>query len=174
MTFAFVIAWFLLSVLQFFGTGFIFNDKRVDDFNLFITMAATIGLYVLFVIANWAICTLVEGKGTLPEIMTTTSYALVPYLVSVLVNVILSNFFALDEGSFMNIITYIGLAWTAMVLFVGLSAIHEYSVGKTVVALLLTVFGMAVILFLIILFYTLVTQTISFVVSIVQEVSLRM
>lgn len=174
MTFGFVIAWFLLAVLSFFGTGFIFNTNRISDFNLFITMASTIGLYVLFVIGNWAVCTLIEGKGTLPEIMTTTSYALLPYLVTLLVNTILSNFFALDEGSFITIISYIGLVWTAMVLFVGLSAIHEYSVGKTVVSILLTVFAMAVMLFLIILFYTLITQTVSFVISIVQEVSLRM
>ncbi len=174
MTFGFVIAWFLLKVLSFFGTGFIFNDNRISDFNLFITMASTIGLYVLFVIGNWAICTLIEGKGTLPEIMTTTAYALLPYLVSVLVNTILSNFFALDEGSFITIISYVGLVWTALVLFVGLSAIHEYSVGKTVVSILLTVFAMAVMLFLIILFYTLITQTVSFVISIIQEVSLRM
>lgn len=173
MTFGFVIAWFLLQVLDFFGTGFIFNDNRISDFNLFITMAATIGLYALFVIGNWAVCTLIEGKGTLPEIMTTTAYALLPYLVSTLINTLLSNFFALDEGSFLTIISYIGLVWTGMVLFVGLSAIHEYSVGKTVVSILLTVFAMAVMLFLIILFYTLITQTVSFVISIIQEVSLR-
>ncbi len=174
MTIGFVVAWFLLKVLQFFGYGFIFNSSRVSDFNLFITMAATIGLYALFVIGNWAVCTLIEGKGNLGEIMTTTAYALVPYLVSLLLNTILSNFFALDEGSFLTIISYIGLVWTGMVLFVGLSAIHEYSVGKTVISLLLTVFAMAVMLFLIILFYTLITQTISFVMSVVQEISLRM
>ena len=118
-------------------------------------------------------CTLIEGKGTLPEILTTFSYALLPYLVSLLLNTILSNVFAQDEGSFMTIITYIGLVWTVLVMFVGLSAIHEYSVGKTVVSILLTVFGMAVILFLIILFYTLITQTVSFAVSVAQEISLR-
>ncbi len=173
MTFGFIVVWFLLSVLKFFGTGFIFNSARTEDFSLFITMASTVGLYFLFVIANWAVCTLIEGKGTLPEIMTTFSYALLPYLVSLLLNTILSNVFAQDEGSFMTIITYIGLLWTVLVMFVGLSAIHEYSVGKTVVSILLTVFGMAVILFLIILFYTLITQTVSFAVSVAQEISLR-
>ncbi len=174
MTFGFVISWFLLEVLKFFATGFIFNSKRISDFNLFITAAATFGLYLLFIIGNWAVCTLIEGKGTLPEIMTTTSYALLPYLVTILINTILSNFFALDEGSFITIISYIGLVWTALVLFVGLSAIHEYSVAKTVLSVILTIIAMAIMLFLIILFYTLVTQTISFVMSIIQEVSLRM
>lgn len=174
MTYGFIIAWFLLTVLSFFGTGFIFNDNRISDFNLFITMASTLGLYALFVIGNWAVCTLIEGKGTLPEIMTTTSYSLLPYLVSILINTVLSNFFALDEGSFITIIGYVGLVWTGLILFVGLSAIHEYSMGKTVVSFLLTVFAMAIMLFLIILFYTLITQTISFVISIIQEVSLRM
>ena len=173
MTFGFVVAWFLLAVLKFFGTGFIFNNARTEDFSLFITLASTLGLYFLFVIANWAVCTLIEGKGTLPEIMTTFSYALLPYLVSMLLNTVLSNVFAQDEGSFMTIITYIGLVWTILVMFVGLSAIHEYSVGKTVVSILLTAFGMAVILFLIILFYTLITQTVSFAVSVAQEISLR-
>lgn len=174
MTTGFIVAWFLLSVLKFFATGFIFNTKRAEDFSLFITAAASIGLYFLFVIANWAICTLIEGKGTLPEIMTMTSYALLPYLVSLLLSTILSNFFCLDEGSFMNILLYIGLVWTAMLLFVGLMSIHEYSAGKTFVCVLLTIFGMAVMLFLIILFYTLITQTVSFAISVAQEISLRL
>lgn len=52
-------------------------------------------------------------------------------------------------------------------------SIHQYSFGRTVLSLLLTLFGMAVIVFLIVLLYTLMQQTLSFFQSIYMEVSLR-
>lgn len=167
------VGWFLLSVLEFHGTGYIFNSNRSVDFSLFITLAKTVGLLALFILANWSICTLLEGKGRLTEIICTVCYSITPYLMTSLLCIGLSHFLTLEEVGFLSIIRAIGLLWSGLVLFIGLYSIHQYSTSKTLGSVLLTVVGMFIILFLIVLFYTLVTQTLSFGQSIYQEFSLR-
>lgn len=168
-----VAIWFVLNIFQFFSTGYIFNKSRPEDFNSFISIVQTIGLFVLFVTANWSICTLLEGKGRLSEIMAVFSYSLVPYLASIIVITILSNVLSLEDGNFLSLISTIGLIWSVFIMFVGFMNIHEYTLKKTLLSMILTFLGMGVIIFLIILFYSLMSQAGEFVKSIMQEISLR-
>ena len=168
-----VIAWFLVKVVQFFATGFAFNNNRAIDYDFFANVISTIGLYVLFVIANWAVCTLLNGKGRMKEILCVVAYALTPILITTLINVILSNTLTLDEQSFISIVNVIGLLWAGIVLLLGLYTIHQYSFGGTLGSTLLTILGMAIIALLVILFFTLLQQCYAFVLSIISELKLR-
>lgn len=161
------------NVAGFFSNGFIHNMNRAQDFNVVIQLAKTIGLITVFVIANWAICTITDGKGKPMEIVYTTTYAIIPYVTSQLIKMALTHILTGEETIIISIVTGIGLIWSAAVLFVGLLTIHEYSVGKAAFSVLLTVAGMLVILLLVVMFYTLMGQTLSFVQSIIQEYSLR-
>ncbi len=173
IAFGLVICWFLVEVLQFFNTGFAFNSKRAVDYDLFANMIGTIGLYVLFVIANWAVCTLLNGKGRMKEILCVTGYALTPVIITTLISIILTNTLTLDESAFVSIITVLGLLWAAIILLLGLYTIHQYSFGGTLGSVLLTILGMAVLALLIILFFTLLQQCYSFIYSVYSELKLR-
>jgi len=173
IAFGLVIAWFLVKVFEFFNTGFAYNNNRPVDYDLFANMISTIGLYALFVIANWAVCTLLNGKGRMREILCVTGYALTPIIITTLVSVVLTNTLTLDESAFVSIITTIGLLWAAVVLLMGLYTIHQYSFAGTLGSVLLTVFGMAVLALLIILFFTLLNQCYSFIYSVYSELKLR-
>ncbi|MBQ9964448.1 MAG: YIP1 family protein [Clostridia bacterium] len=168
-----MVAWFFLDTFSFFYTGYSFNMDRPMDYNFATTLLFTIGLMVLFIIANWSVCTLLNGKGTLKEITATCSYALVPYLISILVNTLLSNILTGEEAAIMTIISAIGLLWSALLLFIGLQSIHQYGFAGTFFSIILTIFGMAIICFLLLLFYTLVQQAVSFIKSVYTELSLR-
>ena len=168
-----VAVWFIAATLSYFFTGFSFNENRAVDFNVFYTLLQTAGLFLIFVIANYGLASFMTGKGKLREIVTVTAYSLIPYIVSILINTAFSNILTRDEGMFMSIITAVGLLWTFFMLFAGLMTVHQYSVGKTVLSFLITMFGMLVIIFLAVLFITLYAQVLSFVDSIVREVSIR-
>ena len=107
------------------------------------------------------------------EILYTATYALVPYVAAQLIKMPLTHILTGEEAIIITIITTIGLVWSGVVLFVGLMTIHEYSVGKGVFSVVLTIAGMLVILLLVVMFYTLMGQTLSFVQSVIQEYSLR-
>ena len=168
-----VFAWLIISILDFNCTGFAFSINRSVDFNMPVTLLLTVGLYVMFCVSNWAICTLIEGKGTIKDIMATTAYSLIPYLVTQGIAVILTNVLVPTESVFIAIITTIGLLWTGAILILGMLTIHEFSVSKTIIALILTILGMIAMVLLAILLYSLMKQMFSFFVSIYKEISFR-
>ena len=165
--------WFLLVVIGYFYTGFSFNLNRPENYRLIYTVLQTFGLFILFVLANYAICTLLEGKGKFKEIFAGVAYSLIPMLICKGVGILMSLFMTENEGTFIDIVVWIGILWTAILIFMALSTIHQYSFGKTVLSILLTLFGMCVILFLIILFYSLLSQFYTFLQSVFTEISLR-
>lgn len=168
-----LIVWFLIEATNYFCLGFPFNDNRPENYRLIYTLLQTIGVFCLFVCANYAICTLLEGKGTFKEICAGVSYSLLPMLLCKVIALIMSQFMAINEGTFINIVLWLGILWTAFLLFTALSTIHQYSFGKTIICVLLTIIGMGVVLFLIILFYSLLSQLFGFLQSIKTEISLR-
>lgn len=168
-----VALWFVVDTLSFFFTGFAFSTARVTDFQLFVEIIKTLGLFILFVSANWSMCTLLNGKGTFKEIYCGVAYALIPYILSIGINTVLSNFLTESEGVFMTLITAVALVWSIAILVFGLITLHEYSFLKMLGSVLLTVLAMAVIGFLIVLFYTLMLQVYSFIDSLVEELKIR-
>ncbi len=167
------ICWFLVKVVEFFCTGFAYNTNRAVDYDFLANIISTIGLVVLFVIANWAICTLLNGKGRIREIICVTCYSLTPILITTLLSTVLSNVMTLDESAFVSILVTIGTLWAAIILLLGLYTIHQYSFGGTIGSVLLTVVGMAVIALLVLLFISLLQQCFTFIGSIIQELQLR-
>lgn len=168
-----VIAYFLVKVFEFFATGFAFNNNRPVDYDLFANVISTIGLYVLFVIANWAVCTLLNGKGRMKDIMCVTGYALTPLMLTTFISVAMSNVMCLDEAAFVSIVVFIGTLWSAIVLLMGLYTVHQYSFLGTVGSVILTVLGMAIIGLLVVMFFTLLNQFYSFIISVISELKLR-
>ena len=168
-----MIAYFLVKVFEFFATGFAFNNNRPVDYDLFANVISTIGLYVLFVIANWAVCTLLNGKGRMKDIMCVTGYALTPLMLTTFISVAMSNVMCLDEAAFVSIVVFIGTLWSAIVLLMGLYTVHQYSFLGTVGSVILTVLGMAIIGLLVVMFFTLLNQFYSFIISVISELKLR-
>lgn len=168
-----VVSWFLISVLSFFCTGFIFNENRALDYNLLMTLCTTVILFVLFVLANWCIASFMDGKGKMKDIIVVTAYSLLPMLVSMLINVVLSNVLCIQEGAFIGIVSAIGYIWTGFILIMGMYAIHSYSFTKTVISVILSVLVVLIIVLLIALLFTMMQQVASFIESIVYEIKIR-
>ena len=102
-----------------------------------------------------------------------SAYALVPYIVQVFVNLILSHILVRDEAVFIQAISIIGTGWTAILLFSAIKSVHQYSFGKTVFAIILTIVAMFIMLFLLVLFMSLVQQVYIFISTIYTEISYR-
>ena len=172
---------FLIIALFFFANiadsrlyGLQFHTINDKVFNIAPYLIKSVGLFSVWVIGNWSVCSLLSGEGTLKKIWIYCSYALIPYIAQIYINVLLSHFLVRDEYIFMLIIKVTGTCWTALLLFMAIKSVHQYSFIRTISAIILTIFAMLIILFLLILFLSLIQQIYVFIYSIYTEISYRL
>jgi len=168
-----VLAFFVLTVLQARMTGFLFNTDIPKIFNIVPYFSSTILLFFIWVVANWSLCTLFNGEGKMKYICCTSAYALIPYLVSMIVTTAASNMLLPREGGFLAFISVLGIAWSAVMMISGMKAVHQYSIPKTLLAIVFTVLAMVIMLFIVVLLVALFQQVYVFFYTIYTELLYR-
>ena len=168
-----VLAFFISTVIQARMTGFLFNTEFAKVFNIIPYVSSTILLFFVWVIANWSLCTLFNGEGTMRAICCASAYALVPYLLSMLINTAASNVLLPREGQFLSFIAIVGIGWSVVMMISALKAIHQYSVPKTLLSVVLTLLAMVIILFVVVLLVALFQQIFIFFYTIYTELLYR-
>ena len=164
--------WYIFKIIGL-TSGFVFNDTSIIDVNAWYALAQTFGLVALFVLSNWLVCVLFEGKAKLKEIYIVTCYSLIPMVIQAIGYDILSNVLTLNEQSFLNILNYACIILTAAYLIMGIINIQEFTLGKFIFTTVVTLLAMILIIFLIFLVGILVQQSGDFIKTVVMEVLYR-
>lgn len=166
-------ALFAVTTMSKTMTGFIFNYNRSEDTNVIYYFAGTVVLYLLFVVINWGVTTLTDGKGNMYQIFVAGTYALIPYISSMAISTLMSNLFTADEATFYSFINVLGILWSVLIMVGALRAIHDFTFTKTIISGILTILGIFFVIFLLVLFVSLVQQFVSFLTSIFNELLFR-
>ncbi len=125
-------------------------------------------------VVNWSLTTLMDGEGSFRDIATMLGYAIIPMIGSNLLLTVLSNILTIKESMYLTLLSGIGIAWTALLIVCGTQVVHQYSLGKTVATIFLTLVGIVVLVFLLLLGYNLFQQVVDFVQSVVRELLYRL
>lgn len=169
-----IILFGILQCVSYQYTGFVMNTAQIESMNSLSIFSTWVAGIILFIVSNWSVTTLLNGKGNMSDIAEVVGYALIPVEVGLTLQVILSNFIIMEEIMIVQVITAIGVVWFIFMMIAGLCTIHEYSFGKNLVAILLSFVAAAIILFLGVLFFTLIEQMVSFIVDVAREFIRRM
>ena len=165
-----------ITILAFFynaiGKGYLF-DTRGSLTNIFVTIISVLIPVMLWVVANWCLTTLFEGEGSFKDIYIATCYALAPLPLFIIISTVLSNIMITSEGTMVTLVITLGYVWVGLLLFFGTLVTHDYSLGKNFITILGTIVAMAIIMFIAILFSSLVIKMIQFVISIFAEIGNR-
>ena len=166
----------ILTTLSFgyysIGQAYIINPNPTDT-NLLVTIASILLPIFLWIISNWCFTTLFDGEGSLKDIYVATCYALFPLPAFFVLTTLLSNIVTLDEVGLLNLALGVALFWCGFLLFFGMQVIHDYSLFKNVLTTLATIVGMVFIMFMGVLFASLIGKMVMFIYGIVVELSYR-
>jgi hypothetical protein len=160
---------------QSIGQGYLFTGGYGAGYSGFMTqvLGVTVPL-LLFVLANWCLTTLFEGEGSFKDIFIACSYCLVPIPLLVIPATVYSNFCISTETEIITMITSLAFIWLGLLLFFGTMVTHDYTMGKNVITVIGTIVAMVFIMFVAILFTTLVGKIVSLITNIVTEIQYRM
>ena len=163
-----IIAFFYQSI----GRGYIFNPQ--DNYSTIFVQILAVGVpVILWCLGNWCLTTLFDGEGGFKDIFVATTYSLAPLAPLVILSTILTNVLTASEGSMINLLVTIGYVWVAFLLFFGMLVTHDYTIGKNVLITICTIVAMAVIMFVAILFSSLVIKMVTFIIAIITEIANR-
>lgn len=171
---AILVLWFAVRIFKRQYMAFPFNPNHPDDLNIFLVLSTTIGIFILWVISNWAICTLMDGEGTPKEIWVSSAYALLPYIIITAFATIISRFMTLEIAIFLHYLQNLGVLWSVLLMFSAMHTIHQYKINVTLITMGLTIVGMLIVTFLGSLIFSLFQQVFIFIYTIYNEIALRL
>jgi len=154
-------------------TSFLFQKIYWPDINIFLYCASILFPLALWCLGNWGLTTLFDGKGRLNQVYMATCYAMAPYPLINIPLIFISNLVTEDEGSFYTVLVTISLVWAGALIIAAMLQIHEYTISKTVLFTIASIFAMLVITFILLLFFTMISSGVAYFVSIAKEIMFR-
>jgi hypothetical protein len=162
-----------MLILQQYG-GFLMYDFNPRTYNVFRSIVAIVVPLILWCVSNWCFTALTDGEGRFIDIIMATGYALFPVTITNMIGTLLSNVVIQNEFDFVNMIYDIGILWSALLIFCGVATIHQFTAKKTIFTIIITISGMFFIVFLSLLFGSIIDKLMNFVLGLITEIKLRM
>jgi hypothetical protein len=164
----------LIRVLKLRFTSFIFLTVYWEDLNIFLYIASILFPLALWVIGNWGLTTLFDGKGRLGQVYMATCYGLTPYPLVQLPLMIFSNYVTVDEQEFYTVLSGLTLVYAGILIVTAMGQIHEFSFGKNILFTVFTLFAMLVMIFILMIFFSMISQGVAYFISLGREFLFRL
>ena len=173
IAFLMVLLYGIVFSMNRISSSFIVNDIEPRTVNLPAELAGVILLYLILCVGNWSVTCLMDGEGRFIDILIAAGYALFPMMAATAAATAVSHLVAENEEAFYTLLIGLGTAYTVIMLVIGIMQVHNYTFGKTLITLFLTVVAMLIIIFLGLLVINFITQVYSFFRGIYMELIFR-
>ena len=170
---AFMLLFYIATVLTELKGGFMFKITDLSNYNAVLPLIGTVGIVLLWTVANWLVCILFEGKGKIKEIYCASCYCLLPLIVYNFTYVILSNVLIPSANSPFELLGNICYLFTGVLLLLSVTVIQDFTFFKAIGTAIATVIGMAIVAFILFSMLTLWQEILGFILSVFNEVTLR-
>ncbi len=158
---------------QAIGQGYLLNPRN-EYGSLWTQLLGVVVPLLLFVLANWCLTTLFDGEGSFKDVFIAASYSLVPLPLLIVPATIYSNFCVSTETDIISFVGTLAFVWLGILIFFGTMVTHDYTLGKNFITILGTLVAMVFIMFIAVLFTTLIGKIVSLITNIVTEIQYRM
>ncbi len=163
----------LARIMKLQFTSFVIETVYWEGINIFLYIASILFPLALWVVGNWGLTTLFDGKGRLGQVYMASCYGLTPYPLIQFPLIFFSNFVTVDEKEFYTVMSGLSLVWVLGLIVLAMGQIHEFSVTKNVLFTIASIFAMLVIVFILLLFFSMISQGVGYFISMGREIIFR-
>ncbi len=169
-----LIASVVVRILSLKYTGFVVQVVNWEHINIFLYIASIIFPLGLFVVGNWALTTLFDGKGRLGQVYMATCYGFLPYPLIMIPITLLSNVVTIEESEFYWALSTVSLVWAGILIICAMGQIHEYTGAKNILFMFASLIAMLIIVFILMLFFSMISQGVGYFISLGKELLFRL
>lgn len=164
----------LVRIFSIYVTHYPLSSVSVRKANLLLECGKLVVPVLTWVLASYAMTTILDGECLFQETMLFSAYALTPYIVFTPVLTICSRLMDGNQLGLYTTLEFIILGWVVLLMILALKEMNGYSGGKTVLVILLTLFTMVMIWAVVILLYTIASQFVTMIKEMFYEFIYRM
>lgn len=158
-----------VKLFAIYFTHYPLASVSVRNANLFWECAKLFVPILTWVLASYAMTTILDGETLLREAFLAMTYALLPYIIFTVPLTLLSQIMEQGQGNLYYSIQNAIILWVILLLLISLKEMNHYSVGKTLLVVFLSIFTMAIIWAATAMFFSISMQFISFVKEVIVE-----
>lgn len=130
-----------VRVATIYMTSFHITSLQPEYADLNLEMIRFVAPLISGVIACYLITSIMDGESHFSQILTAMSYALIPYIVFSIPLAALSIILSRDELGLYKSINMIIWLWVALLIFIQLKVLNDYTFKKAVGVMLLVLFA---------------------------------
>lgn len=162
-----------VRILSIYGTHYPLASVSVRKANLLLECGKLFVPVLTWVLASYMMTTILDGETLFTETLLFSSYALTPYIVFTPILTLASRIMDNSQLGLFAALEVIILGWVVLLMILALKEMNGYSMGKTVLMILLTLFTMVMIWAMLILLFTIASQFVGMVREMFYEVIYR-
>lgn len=163
----------IFYIINKYFCGFLTKTVREGRYDIISDIGMIILALILISGCNYLMCTINEGEGRFKHIYCSFIYSFAPYLVFLPFLFVLSHVVTYNEIFFVRFGNLAMYVWVAVLIFISIREINDYTVKETMKIIFLTVFTILIVCLLAFIIYVLWAQVIDFVQSVVGEAVYR-
>ncbi len=162
----------LVRILYVYLVHFPVSNFPVYSVDVFQELILLLLPLLSWIIINYAVSSIMEGKQTFRETLLASFYSFLPYSLLMLPIGAFSHLLGVDESGFYSFITGLILVWSILLLLLSNKVMNEFSFGKMVGVVLITLFGIVCLWMIILLFYIIVSQSLTFFEDVYTDIAM--
>lgn len=163
----------LFNIINKYFCGFLLKTVREGNYDILSDIGMVLIALILIVGCNYLMCTINEGEGKFRHIYCSFIYSFAPYLVFMPFIFALSHAVTYNEVFFVEFVSLVMMVWIAVLVFLAVKEINNYTVKETFKIIFLTVFTIIIACLLAFIIYVLWAQVFDFLQSLIGEVVYR-
>jgi tetratricopeptide (TPR) repeat protein len=166
-------SFFIVYLIFIFETNFLFNPLIRSQIDIFEQIISIFLPFILFVLANYLVCSIRDGEGSFKDVYIATSYSLLPAIIGLPLVTLMSQGITLNEAFLFDFAMSIIYGLTGFYMIMMIKEIHYYEMKATIGNLLITIFTAVMILVIVFIVYLLLGEVVQLFLDIIREVTVR-